>query len=280
MIEETHRFTWKIGEQNGPWLNVCIIEEGEKINKIWIYNTETHQEKVGWTTNLNSFLNKEFKNSTILEKNESNNDDKNPSKATLALELMNPNEKGVSRWVDKSEFNGKYSILDFNNGNSWYRDTLLRKYVFERKGAGKNYKFRLNGFKEDHDKSITRLIRPDIREQILSQNCAHTGFRDSTNNHIVVDHKNGRYNDKDVLTLESQHISDFQPLSNQANLQKRSDCTKCKQTGIRFDAKELGYSVSYYRGSEIYDESSPCGCVGCYWYDPKEFKRCTSLINQ
>jgi hypothetical protein len=269
---EENRFTWKIGETNGPWLNVCVIEGGETINKIWIYNTETNQEKVGWTTNLYSFLKKEFKKKINLKKNENKSYILKPSKAKIALELMNPNENGVSRWVFKSEFIDKYSLLDFNNGNPWYRDPFLKKYIFESSGTGKNYKFRVNGFKEDHDTSITRMIRPDIREQILSQKCAHTGFGDTTKNHIVVDHKNGRYNDKDVLFLATQDISGFQPLCNQANLQKRSDCMKCEQTGKRFDAKDLGFSISYYKGDDKFGETSSNGCEGCYWYDPIKFK--------
>jgi hypothetical protein len=272
MKVQEQRFTWKIGESNGPWMNVCIIEPGETINKIWIYNTETHEEKVGWTSNLYSFLKKKLDKKIILDKNENQDLSKKPSKGKLALELMNPDENGISRWVDKSEFVGKYSSLDFNNGNNWYRDPSLKKYIFETSRTKKSYKFRVNGFKDDYDTSITRMIRPDIREQILSQKCVHTGFRDSTNNYIVVDHKNGRYNNRDVLILNKQDISDFQPMSNQANLQKRSDCAKCLKTGIRFDAKELGFSISHYKGDKRFDETSSKGCEGCYWYDPIKFK--------
>jgi hypothetical protein len=63
------RFTWKIGEKNGDWLNVCIIETNGIINKIWIYNVETNEEKMGWTTNLYSFLSKKIDKQIKLEKN-------------------------------------------------------------------------------------------------------------------------------------------------------------------------------------------------------------------
>lgn len=39
----------------------------------------------------------------------------------LFLELAKPDENGVSRWVAKTEFVGKYSDLMFQNGWSWGR---------------------------------------------------------------------------------------------------------------------------------------------------------------
>lgn len=267
------RFTWKIGEYNGDWLNVCIIETNGIINKIWIYNIETHEEKVGWTTNLNSFLKKKLNTKQKLKQCQN----KRIPYGELAIELLNPDEKGYSRWVSKKEFIGKYEPLYFNNGNTWYRDKRLDKYIFEKKGVGENYECRLAGLKENHNSELTRLVRPDIREIILKETCVHTGFNNTTNNHIVVDHKNGRYNEENVLMLAQQQTKDFQPLSNQANLQKRSDCWKCKETGIRFDAKSLGYSISYLVGEEKFDENMSNGCEGCYWFDPLKFKSSLKL---
>lgn len=42
--------------------------------------------------------------------------------------------------------------------------------------------------------------------------------------------------------------------------------------GIRFDAKLLGYPMSYYAGGKTHNFEEDA-CVGCYWYDPLEFKR-------
>lgn len=42
--------------------------------------------------------------------------------------------------------------------------------------------------------------------------------------------------------------------------------------GIRFDAKTLGYPMSYYAGGRTHNFEEDA-CVGCYWYDPLEFKR-------
>jgi len=44
-------------------------------------------------------------------------------------------------------------------------------------------------------------------------------------------------------------------------------CKQCRKTGIRFDAKKLGFRVSQFEGSKEYKGS----CVGCYWHDTKAF---------
>lgn len=64
-------------------------------------------------------------------------------------------------------------------------------------------------------------------------------------------------------------IDDFQPLSKAANDAKRQHCVECRETGIRFDAKRLGYSVSQVRGNGLYNGT----CVGCYCHDPIFFNR-------
>lgn len=76
---------------------------------------------------------------------------------------------------------------------------------------------------------------------------------------------------------EEQKLSDFQPLSKAANDAKRQFCKECKRTGKRFDAKLLGYPMSYYKGGANHNGNED-GCEGCYWYDPLEFKRHLSFI--
>ncbi|EJB79060.1 hypothetical protein KVL28_05840 [Helicobacter pylori] len=44
------------------------------------------------------------------------------SKKELFLELAQPDENGVSRWVSVTEFVGKYQGLQLGNGGSWCRD--------------------------------------------------------------------------------------------------------------------------------------------------------------
>jgi hypothetical protein len=181
----------------------------------------------------------------------------------LAIKLFNPNENGISRWVSKEECVGEYNPLYPTNGNHWYRNTGLKKFIFEKKIEEGKIFWRFNGLKNDVS---SREIRPDIWNEIRQQSCVITGLKLSGGHKIEVDHKDGRYPDK-VLTFDGQTIDDFQPLLESLNKQKRSDCIKCKTTEIRFDAKEKGFSVSIISGSLKYEGT----CKGCYWYDVKEF---------
>ena len=79
-------------------------------------------------------------------------------------------------------------------------------------------------------------------------------------------------NEGRVMRNEDQQLSDFQPLSKAANDAKRQYCKECRRTGIRYDAKKLGYPISYYAGGPNHNMEEDA-CVGCYWYDPLEFKK-------
>jgi hypothetical protein len=183
----------------------------------------------------------------------------------LFLTLAEPDSEGFSRFVSKTEFVGDFSRLHFTNGCNWMR-SLKGKFLYVTSGRSKDWKIKLVGFDQVNE---TRNVKKEIQKIIVEQRCAHTGFKGTTQNPIEVDHKNGRYNDQKVLNLETQILNDFQPLCRQANLQKRSDCKKCKLTGLKFDAKELGYSISNLDGQFKYERS----CTGCYWFDPIFFKK-------
>lgn len=187
----------------------------------------------------------------------------------LFLILANPDKEGISREISKIELSGEFSSLNFTNGCQWMRG-LKGKFIYETKGRGNSWTIKLNGVDSNKE---TRGIRNDIKKIISIQNCVHTGFRSTTQNPIEVDHKNGRYNVISVLDLSTQSVNDFQPLCRQGNLQKRSDCKKCKETGLRFDAKTIGYSVSVIKGDVEYYGT----CEGCYWYDPISFKNILSV---
>jgi hypothetical protein len=195
------------------------------------------------------------------------------NRTELVLELFNPDENGVSRWVSKEELIGKYKTLYPTNGNQWYRNRGIAHLKFEKKIINGIIHWRFYGLT---DKKETRPIRSDIKKIISTNVCSHTGFSGTKNNLIVVDHKNGRYNDSRVLSIETQTIEDFQPLTNQANLYKRTKCGDCVKTGIRFDAKELGYNVSVTKGNLNYEGS----CVGCYFYDCLNFKKTISDVKK
>ena len=79
-------------------------------------------------------------------------------------------------------------------------------------------------------------------------------------------------NEDRVMRNEDQKLSDFQPLSKAANDAKRQFCKECIRTGIRYDAKKLGYPMSYYKGGAKHNGEENA-CEGCFWYDPIEFRR-------
>ena len=193
------------------------------------------------------------------------------SKAELFIELAKPDENGCSRWVETSEFTGEYERLKLGNGFDFGRkeSPLAQKYVIETDkkrtpGVGIDA-IRLNGLKEEDP--FTQYIRPEIKKVIRKQRCAVLGTSEPE-----VDHKNGMKNEGRVMKNEDQKLSDFQPLSKAANDAKRQYCKECRRTGIRYDAKKLGYPISYYAGTANHNMEEDA-CIGCYWYDPLEFKK-------
>lgn len=192
------------------------------------------------------------------------------TKTGLFIKLAQPDENGISRWVSVAEFVDEYACLTFGNGASWARkeSTLAKKYVIEfdksiSSGNGID-RIRLNGFNND---DYSQYIRADIKKAIKARRCVVLGTSNPE-----VDHKNGMKNEGRVMRNEEQRLEDFQPLSKAANDAKRQFCKECRRTGIRYDAKQLGYPISYYSGeAEHHNEEN--ACIGCYWYDPLEFKK-------
>lgn len=192
------------------------------------------------------------------------------TKTELFIQLAQPDSDGVSRWVSVTEFIGEYACLTFGNGASWARkeSTLAQKYIIEfdkniSSGNGID-RIRLNGF---NNGDYSQYIRADIKRAIKAQRCVVLGTSNPE-----VDHKNGMKNEGRVMRNENQRIEDFQPLSKAANDAKRQFCKECRRTGIRYDAKLLGYSISYYSGRAEHNNEENA-CIGCYWYDPLEFKK-------
>lgn len=192
------------------------------------------------------------------------------TKTDLFIKLAQPNEEGISRWVSVLEFVGDYASLTFGNGASWARkeSTLAKRYIIEfdksiTPGNGID-RIRLNGF---NNGDYSQHIRADIKREIKQRRCVVLGTSNPE-----VDHKNGMKNEDRVMRNEEQRLEDFQPLSKAANDAKRQFCKECRRTGIRYDAKLLGYPMSYYQGGAEHNFEEDA-CVGCYWYDPLEFKK-------
>ena len=192
------------------------------------------------------------------------------TKTELFIKLANPDENGISRWVSVAEFVEEYACLTFGNGASWARkeSTLAKRYIieFDKSVTPGNSidRIRLNGF---NDGNFSQHIRADIKRIIKTRRCVVLGTSNPE-----VDHKNGMKNEDRVMRNEDQRLEDFQPLSKAANDAKRQFCKECKRTKKRFDAKKLGYPMSFYQGGESHNFEETA-CIGCYWYDPLEFKK-------
>lgn len=192
------------------------------------------------------------------------------TKIELFEELANIDQNGCSRWVSVDEFVGKYQGLQLLNGAGWSRDDgpFGRKYIVERDKnrtpGNRTDAIRTVGFNNGTYKAY---IDPDIKKEIQSRKCVVLGTSNPE-----VDHKNGLKNEDRIMENRNQKLSDFQPLSKAANDAKRQYCKECKATGIRYDAKQLGYPISYYKGGAVHHGEEDA-CIGCFWYDPLEFRR-------
>ena len=192
------------------------------------------------------------------------------TKNELFLKLAKPDDNGITRWVRVTEFVGEYAVLAFGNGASWARkeSTLAQKYIIEfdktiTPGNGIDA-IRLNGF---NNRDFSQHINAEIKRIIGNRRCVVLGTSKPE-----VDHKNGMKNEARVMRNEDQKLSDFQPLSKAANDAKRQFCKECIRTGIRYDAKQLGYPMSFYEGGPE-NNGEENACVGCFWYDPIEFRK-------
>ena len=189
------------------------------------------------------------------------------SKNALFIELAKPDDLGFSRQVSVDEFVGKYQRLRFGNGADWARqDGTLAKYYnirLHKKGRGnKTTHVELQGYRKVP--VLQKPIPDRFRRIITAKDCVVLGTGKPE-----CDHKDGRLDDPRLSDVNQVRLDDFQPLSKAANDAKRQHCVECRETGNRFDAKRLGYSVSQVRGNGFYNGT----CVGCYWHDPVFFNK-------
>ena len=255
---------------------------------------ETHQEWTNIVNKLKEQYSTEKNESLVIQEN--NSDDEKiirekflqtfkkkvtPDSITGRLiHFNNIDENGFSNGVVYYEdiikhpdyIKDRDNVINGGNGISWKRtvEKYLKIQIIKNKGKSIGYSFK--GFNFEH-KNKNRNIRRDIRKILENCRCSHCGKKGG----IEIDHKNGRYNDIDVLNLDSQNIDHFQPLCDKCNKHKRSSCKKCKENGIRYDATFNGFTISVIEGTLMYDND--IGCNGCYWYDCHKFKSSLFLKN-
>jgi hypothetical protein len=118
-----------------------------------------------------------------------------------------------------------------------------------------------------------RPIRKDIDREIKTRACVSCGSKSE----IICDHKNDIYNDNDVLDSKKQQISDFQPLCNHCNLQKRQIFREEVVAGKIYSAKNLEkyrcWSFEFPWEKKAFDVKDITTKQDTYWYDPVEFDR-------
>ena len=85
------------------------------------------------------------------------------------------------------------------------------------------------------------------------------------------------YNDARVLNLQTQLISDFQPLCNHCNLQKRQICREEETKQQIYSAKNIEqykvYTFEFIWENKKYDKNDILCKYDTYWYDPVKFNQ-------
>jgi len=176
------------------------------------------------------------------------------------------------RWVNK-KFNYSFiysnkQVLYSENDDDKIPVEILNQFLQSNKGVGIIGIF-------VHSRRINIQKRPiskHIHKNITSLSCVVCGKHDT-----ICDHKNDLYNDGRVLSLETQLISDFQPLCNHCNLQKRQICKMEKQTGQVYSAKNIQrykcYLFEFPWEKKVFDKNDINCKNGTYWFDPVEFDK-------
>lgn len=117
---------------------------------------------------------------------------------------------------------------------------------------------------------VNRPISEQIKKKTAENPCVVCGTHKT-----VCDHKNDLYNDERVLSKQTQELSDFQPLCEHCNLQKRQVQKTEKRMGRIYSAKNIPrYKVLPFEfpwEKKVFDTKDPRCKDDTYWYDPIEF---------
>ena len=124
-----------------------------------------------------------------------------------------------------------------------------------------------------HSRRTNVQLRPigkKIHDEITNSSCIVCGTKTT-----ICDHKNDLYNDLRVLCVETQVISDFQPLCNHCNLQKRQICKEEEEQKKIYSAKNIrrykNYPFEFPWEKKVFDRNDIYCKNGTFWFDPVEF---------
>lgn len=179
------------------------------------------------------------------------------------------------RWANK-KFN--YSVIYSNpkkqpstyseNDDDSIPVDILNEFLQNNKGVGIIGIF-VHSKRENNQK---RPIHKSIHKEITSRSCVVCGTQNT-----ICDHKNDLYNDARVLSLATQLLSDFQPLCNHCNLQKRQICKTEERTKKLFSAKSIQkytvYPFEFPWEKKAFDANDINCKYGTFWFDPVEFEK-------
>lgn len=156
-------------------------------------------------------------------------------------------------------------------------EDVLKDFSKSHNGAGIIGIF-VHSKKENKDSS--RIICKAIRQKMIKKHCVWC----DTGSGVIPDHKNDFYNDPRVLSVDTQKYSDFQPLCNHCNLQKRQINKTEKEKSKLYSAKQIGafkaYSFEFPWEKKAFDPSDVDCKKDTFWYDPAEFMKKISLYSK
>ena len=140
------------------------------------------------------------------------------------------------------------------------------------------------------ESSFVRLQLPSkLRQRVLKHynNTEAITLRKMIPNQLEVDHRFpqvrwSKDESYDINMTEEELHRKFQLLTRQHNLWKSRYCEHCKETGERGTFIGINY---FAKGESKWDPKIPSdserGCLGCFWYDPDEWRlKLNELINE
>jgi len=190
------------------------------------------------------------------------------SKAKNIIKIMNPDKTtGTSDWWKIKDLEKLVGYALTGNGAAdLQNDRGVGKFHTIQKQYSTNPRaiesVRLTGFAPHHQNKAATYIPQAVRKWFKGYSCAVC----NTTSKIEIDHRDGNKQPIKAIT------TDFQALCTHCNKVKREKCKKCKTTGLRFDAKNMGFKKSWTIGNKTFQPRTP-RCKGCFWENPQDFRK-------